>query len=242
MMYSSGTTGRPKGILRPMYDIHPSETSIGVLGIAGSVALPRGHGVPVAGAAVPHRPAGERGHRPADEVDGGRDGALRPGAVSRARGPVRGHALAGRAHHVQPDAQAARRRARRRRPVVAGGHHPRRRPVPGAGEGADDRVVRADPARVLRRHRGQRLHVHHLRRLVGAQGQRRAFGPERHPDPRRRRAAVPGRHVGDGVVRRRHRLRVLQRPREDRRFPAGRRDDVDGGRRRAIWTRTGTCS
>ena len=35
MMYSSGTTGRPKGILRPMYDIHPSETSIAVLGIAG---------------------------------------------------------------------------------------------------------------------------------------------------------------------------------------------------------------
>jgi acyl-CoA synthetase (AMP-forming)/AMP-acid ligase II len=34
MMYSSGTTGRPKGILRPMYDIHPSESSIGVLGIA----------------------------------------------------------------------------------------------------------------------------------------------------------------------------------------------------------------
>ena len=34
MMYSSGTTGRPKGILRPMYDIHPSETSIAVLGIA----------------------------------------------------------------------------------------------------------------------------------------------------------------------------------------------------------------
>ena len=34
MMYSSGTTGRPKGILRPIYDIHPSETSIAVLGIA----------------------------------------------------------------------------------------------------------------------------------------------------------------------------------------------------------------
>jgi long-chain acyl-CoA synthetase len=33
MMYSSGTTGRPKGILRPIYDIHPSETSIAVLGI-----------------------------------------------------------------------------------------------------------------------------------------------------------------------------------------------------------------
>ena len=163
MMYSSGTTGRPKGILRPMYDIHPSETSIAVLGIAGAVALPRGNGLPVAGAAVPHRSAGERGHRPADEVHGGRDGALRPGAVSRAGGPVRGHALAGRAHHVQPHAQAARRGARRRRPVVAGGHHPCRRAVPGAGEGADDRVVRSDPARVLRRHRGERLHVHHVR-------------------------------------------------------------------------------
>jgi long-chain acyl-CoA synthetase len=34
MMYSSGTTGRPKGIWRPIYDIHPSETSIAVLGIA----------------------------------------------------------------------------------------------------------------------------------------------------------------------------------------------------------------
>ena len=37
---------------------------------------------------------------------------------------------------------------------------------------------------------------------------------------------VPGRHAGDGVVRRRHRLRVLQRPRRRRRVTAGRRDDV----------------
>ena len=42
--------------------------------------------------------------------------------------------------------------------------HPRRRAVPGAGEGADDRVVRADPARVLRGDRGQRVHVHHFAR------------------------------------------------------------------------------
>ena len=174
MMYSSGTTGRPKGILRPMYDIHPSETSIAVLGIADAVALPRGHGVPVAGAAVPHRPAGERRHRAAHEVDGRRHGALRPGALSRAGGEVRGHALPGRADHVQPHAQAADGGARRGRPVLARGHHPRRRAVPGAGQGADDRVVRADPARVLRRHRGQRLHLHHLRGLAGAPGQRRA--------------------------------------------------------------------
>ncbi len=42
MMYSSGTTGRPKGILRPMFDLHPSETSIGVLGIAGLWRLREG--------------------------------------------------------------------------------------------------------------------------------------------------------------------------------------------------------
>jgi long-chain acyl-CoA synthetase len=42
MMYSSGTTGRPKGILRPMYDLHPSETSVGVLGIAGLWRLREG--------------------------------------------------------------------------------------------------------------------------------------------------------------------------------------------------------
>jgi long-chain acyl-CoA synthetase len=42
MMYSSGTTGRPKGILRPMFDLHPSESSIGVLGIAGLWRLREG--------------------------------------------------------------------------------------------------------------------------------------------------------------------------------------------------------
>ena len=49
-------------------------------------------------------------------------------------------------------------------------------------------------------------------------------------------------HVGDGVVRRRHRLRVLQRPREDGQHPAGRREDVDGGRRGLSGLRTATCS
>jgi long-chain acyl-CoA synthetase len=34
MVYSSGTTGRPKGIVRPVPDIHPSETSFAVMGIA----------------------------------------------------------------------------------------------------------------------------------------------------------------------------------------------------------------
>ena len=45
------------------------------------------------------------------------------------------------------------------RPVVAAGRRARRRAVPGRGQGADHRVVRADHPRVLRRHRGQRLRV-----------------------------------------------------------------------------------
>ncbi len=42
MMYSSGTTGRPKGILRPMYDLHPAERSIAVAGIAALWSLREG--------------------------------------------------------------------------------------------------------------------------------------------------------------------------------------------------------
>ncbi len=47
---------------------------------------------------------------------------------------------------------------------------PRRRALPGADQGADDRLVGPDHQRVLRRHRGQRLHRHQLGRVAGAQG------------------------------------------------------------------------
>jgi long-chain acyl-CoA synthetase len=42
MMYSSGTTGRPKGIVRPVPDIAPSETSFAVQGIAALWRLREG--------------------------------------------------------------------------------------------------------------------------------------------------------------------------------------------------------
>jgi long-chain acyl-CoA synthetase len=42
LMYSSGTTGRPKGIVRPVYDIYPGENSIAVLGIAALWGLREG--------------------------------------------------------------------------------------------------------------------------------------------------------------------------------------------------------
>ena len=242
MMYSSGTTGRPKGILRPMYDIHPSETSIGVLGIAGLWRLREGmvylspaplyHTAPQVSVAIALR------MKSTAVVMEHFDPALYLELVGR-YGVTHSQVVPtmfSRMLKLPDDVRAAADVSSLEVVIHAAA------PVPGAGEGADDRVVRADPARVLRGHGGQRVHVHHVRRLVGAQGQRRAFGPERHPDPRRRRAAVPGRHVGHGVVRRRHRLRVLQRPREDGRQVGG----TTGRRRRwatsGTWTRTATCS
>ncbi len=185
MMYSSGTTGRPKGILRPMYDIHPSETSIAVLGIAalwrcreGMVYLspaPLYHTAPQVSVAIALR------MKSTAVVMEHFDPALYLELVGR-YGVTHSQVVPtmfSRMLKLPDEVRAAADLS------SLGGHHPRRRALPGAREGADDRVVRADPARVLRRDRGQRLHVHHVRRLAGAQGQRRAVGAERHPHPRR---------------------------------------------------------
>ena len=100
MMYSSGTTGRPKGILRPVSDIHPSETSIAVMGIAalwrfreGMVYLspaPLYHTAPQVSVAISLR------MKSTAVVMEHFDPALVPGAG----GAVPGDALAGRADDV----------------------------------------------------------------------------------------------------------------------------------------------
>ena len=62
------------------------------------------------------------------------------------------------------------------------GGHPRRRALPGAREGADDRVVGTDHRGVLLGDRELRQHVHHLGRVVGPQGLGRAARQQRgHP-------------------------------------------------------------
>ena len=84
------------------------------------------------------------------------------------------------------------------RPVVAEDRDPRRGAVPGAGEGADDRVVGPDHPRVLRRHRGLGLHRLRHRAVAGAPrhgGQGAARRPARarratcSPRPRASRAS-----------------------------------------------------
>jgi hypothetical protein len=67
------------------------------------------------------------------------------------------HPLAAGADDVRAHAQAARcRRARRTTCRSLEVRDPRRRALPGAGQGADDRLVGPDDLGVLRRHRGQR--------------------------------------------------------------------------------------
>ena len=115
MLYSSGTTGRPKGILRPLPDAHPSEP-LPVMqfivdqlfrmreGMTYLSPAPIYHSAPQASVACALRLG----------RDVGDHGALRPRAVPGARRAAPHHPLAGRADDVQPDAQAARRTARER--------------------------------------------------------------------------------------------------------------------------------
>ena len=109
MLYSSGTTGQPKGILRPMPDqaAEPSARGHGVR--QGHVRFPRRHDVPVAGAAVPLGAASERGGDAAARFDRRDHGALRPGAIPATRRALPRDELADGADDVLAAAEAARR-------------------------------------------------------------------------------------------------------------------------------------
>ena len=155
MLYSSGHDRPAQGHPAPAARGAPQRSAAGdAVHRLQPVPHARGDDLPVAGTDLPLRPAGVGGVRPAPRLDVGDHGALRSGAVPRPRRAAPHHPHAGGADDVQPLAQAAGRGPRAIRRVVAGGGHPRRRAVPGAGEAGDDRLVRPDPRRVLRRHRG----------------------------------------------------------------------------------------
>ena len=131
-----------------------------------AVRAHRGLDVPVAGAALPRCSAALLHGRPHGRRHRRGDGAVRPEDALRL---IEQHRIT--CSQWVPTMfirmlKLARRRPGQVRRVVAGGRRPRRRAVPGRGQEADDRVVGPGPARVLRRHRGQRLRLLQLRGLA----------------------------------------------------------------------------
>ncbi len=60
MFYSSGTTGQPKGILRPLPDVHPGDAMPVMQFVRNMFRFREGMTLPVAGTAVPLGAAGQR--------------------------------------------------------------------------------------------------------------------------------------------------------------------------------------
>ncbi len=184
MLYSSGTTGRPKGILRPLADAHPADTTPAMAGITALWGFREGmtylspaplyHTAPQVSVAL----------------------TLRLGATA----VVMEHFDAAHYLHLVEQygvthsqvvptmfsrlLEIARRSAVGRRRVVTRGRRPRRRPLPDPGEGADDRMVRSDPVGVLRSHRGQRVHLLRLVGLAGPPGNGRTLRARQAAHPR----------------------------------------------------------
>ena len=199
--------------------------------------------LPLACPALPRGPAALLPRHPSPRRHRGGDGALRCRAVPRPRRGARHHLQPGGPDDVHPPPQAARGGARPLRPVVAPRRRARGGAVPGGGQGADHRLVRADHPRVLRRHGGQRLRVLQQPGLARPPGNRRQGHPRCRAHRGGRRRGGAHRRVGHGLLRGGARLdlRVPQRRREDGRAPATRRGA--GGARSATWaTWTPTAS
>ena len=170
----SGTTGRPKGILRPLPDAHPGD-ALPLMDFIMQMFRFREGMMYLSPAPIYHS-------APQASVSA----ALRLGATSvimerfdpeQYLDLVERHRIT----HSQvvptmfsrmlklPDGRARRattcRRSRRSSTP--------RRPCPVPVKQDDDRVVRPEDHRVLRRHRGQRLHVLRLRGVAGPPGHRR---------------------------------------------------------------------
>ena len=191
MLYSSGTTGRPKGIepALPEGDVRevPSTFQLLFQPLYGfdehTVYLcpaPLYHAAPLRFCYVVTATGGTvvlMDHFDAETALA----AVEQHRITHSEGvpPARTELRVGEgAHRVRTDAQTAVRDAAVVRRLVAEGRHPRGSALPGRGQAADDGVVGAGPVRVLRGDRGQRDHLHRPRGVVAQAG---VGGPGRAP-------------------------------------------------------------
>ena len=219
MVYTSGTTGRPKGVAPTLTGLSPEDDAARRAIIATQIDIPVGDGVHLVQGPLYHSaPLGfsttalHIGNTLVLMDKWSAEAMLelcgRYQVTNTQMVPTMFHRLLALPDHV-------RRTRRRRRDSFRA---PLGGAVPGRGEATHDRVVGADPVRVLRRYRRRRDHGR-LAALVGAARNRRAT-VARHDaqHPRRRRERVPDRrsrnHLSEDAVRR---ARVPQRSREDRR-------------------------
>ena len=123
------------------------------------------------------------------------------------------------------------------RPLEPPGDRARRRTVPARREARRHRVLRTEPARVLRGQRRRRVLLHRLDGLAGAPRVGRQAVARRRPRHRRGRQGATDRRAGTDLVRVVEPVRVPRRQAEDGRGLE--RPGLDDARRRRLRRRRG---
>ena len=201
MLYSSGTTGRPKGILRQLPDVAPDEALPLMQFLIGQWRYREGmtylspaplyHSAPQGAVGLTIRSGGTAIIMERFDPEQYLQLVEQYGITHSQLVPTMFNRMLKLPEEVKSPL----------RPVVAGDRRPRRRAVPDPGQGADDRVVGPGDPRVLRGDRGHRLHAVRLRGVAGPQGHGRVGQARGAAHPRRRLPRGPQRHAGHDLVR-----------------------------------------